>query len=354
MGPSKTRSNLAVALVVALLCAMLIGLGLLMGTSNVFALEPETVPEGSAEATPAVSAPEATEPPAPADEALQLTERDERVAMRQVLRNLQPVTRTVAVGMEPDASARTQQCTFVPVYVDGVFGGYSYVVNGTAYLALPDFCTMLGYDFDDGEVDGANATCTAADMPIVATVGAASFMANGRYINAPGGVLALDGKLVLPFASLETIFGAKLSYDAALASVTVDTSTQALIESGESFYARQDIYWLSRIIYAEANGQPFDGMIGVGNVVLNRVAAPQFADTIKGVIFEAGQFTPVYDGSIYNTPSEEAIRAAEMALDGVSTVGSALYFVNPNACDGSWFAYALTYVTTIGGHVFYA
>ena len=39
MGPSKTRSNLAVALVVALLCAMLIGLGLLMGTSSVFGID---------------------------------------------------------------------------------------------------------------------------------------------------------------------------------------------------------------------------------------------------------------------------------------------------------------------------
>ncbi len=354
MGPTKTRSNLAVVLAVVLMCATLIGLGLLMGTSDVFALEPETSPEVKADVTSPVNTPEPTVPSSPADEALQLTEQDERVAMRQALRSLQPVTRTVVVGMDTETSAQTLQCTFVPVYVDGVFGGYSYVVNGTAYLALADYCTMLGYDFTDGEVDGANLTCTAAEMPVSATVGASSFMANGRYINAPGNVLALDGKVVLPFPALETIFGAKLSYDQTLASVTVDTSTKALIEDGESYYAKQDIYWLSRIIYAEANGQPFDGMIGVGNVVLNRVAAPQFANTIYDVIFEAGQFTPVYDGSIYNTPSEEAIRAAEMALDGVSTVGSALYFVNPNACDGSWFAYSLTYVTTIGGHVFYA
>lgn len=354
MGPTKTRSNLAVALVVVLLCSLLIGMGMLMGSNDVFALEPEASPEVKSDATPPVSTPAPSEPPAPADEALQLTEQDERVATRQALRSLQPVTRTVAVGMDVEAAAQTMQCTFVPVYVDGVFGGYSYVVNGKAYLALSDYCTMLGYEFADGEVDGTNITCTAAEMPVEATVGASSFMANGRYINAPGNILALDGKLVVPFPALEDIFGAKLNYDQALASVAVDTSTKELIEDGESFYAKQDLYWLSRIIYAEANGQPFDGMIGVGNVVLNRVAAPQFANTIYDVIFEAGQFTPVYDGSIYNTPSEEAIRAAEMALDGVSTVGSALYFVNPNACDGSWFAYSLTYVTTIGGHVFYA
>ena len=354
MGPVQKRSDLAVVIAVALLCAALIGMGWLMGSSNVFALEPEASPAPNADVTPPVNTPAVSEPSAPADEALQTTEQVERVAMRQTLRNLQPVTRTVAVGLNAEESEQTMQTTFVPVYVDGVFGGYSYLVNGRTYLALSDLCTMLNFDCTELVLEDNTVTCTAAEMPFSATIGSATFQANGRYIDAPGGVLALDGKLLLPFDALQMIFGVTLSYDAAANSVAVDTSTLELIEDGESYYARQDLYWLARIIYAEANGQPFDGMVAVGNVVLNRVAAPQFANSIEGVIFESGQFTPVYDGSIYNEPSETAIRAAQMALDGVDIVGNALYFVNPDACDGSWFANSLTYVTTIGGHVFYA
>ena len=135
--------------------------------------------------------------------------------------------------------------------------------------------------------------------------------------------------------------------------MTVDTATKQLIEDGESFYNSHEIYWLSRIIYAEANGQPFDGMIGVGNVVLNRIASSRFPNTVKDVVFEPGQFTPVDNGSIYNTPSSEAVRAAQLCLEGVNTVGKSLFFLNPSIADASWFNSALTYYTTIGGHAFY-
>ena len=95
-------------------------------------------------------------------------------------------------------------------------------------------------------------------------------------------------------------------------------------------------------------------MIGVGNVVLNRVASSRFPNTIEAVVFEPGQFTPVDNGTIYNNPSAEAIRAAQMCLDGVNTVGNSLFFLNPSIADASWFNSALAYVTTIGGHAFYA
>ena len=113
--------------------------------------------------------------------------------------------------------------------------------------------------------------------------------------------------------ALQRIFGATVAYDSETSSVTVDTATKQLIQDGESFYNSHEIYWLSRIIYAEANGQPFDGMIGVGNVVLNRVASGRFPNTVEGVVFEPGQFTPVDNGSIYNTPSSEAVLAARDA-----------------------------------------
>ena len=182
---------------------------------------------------------------------------------------------------------------------------------------------------------------------------AESITANGRYLKLAHRTLALDGKLLLDLDALQRIFGATVSYDGENTAVTVDTATKQLIQDGESYYNSHEIYWLSHIIYAEANGQPFDGMIGVGNVVLNRVASSRFPNSVEGVVFEPGQFTPVDNGTIYNTPSAEAVRAAQLCLEGVNTVGNSLFFLNPSIADASWFNSALTYYTTIGGHAFY-
>jgi N-acetylmuramoyl-L-alanine amidase len=118
-----------------------------------------------------------------------------------------------------------------------------------------------------------------------------------------------------------------------------------------------DLYWLSRIVEAEAGAEPYQGKIAVANVILNRVNSSAFPDTIKGVIFEyyqgIPQFSPVADGTIYNTPSEDSIQAAKDALAGGSPVGTATYFFNPDKASGSWIVNNKTYVTRIGDHVFY-
>ena len=344
-----TKSNLSLVGVVILLCAILIGTGLLLGTGNVLAVDLVAM---EAEATEESAPPVATEVPAPADEALMMTERVERVATRQNLRGMQPVTRTVPVGLDAQSAADAKECTFVPVYVDGTFGGYSYLVDNTAYLSIPDFCAWINEDCTETQ-ESDHIQYTAAGAPITVSVNADNFTANGRFIQLKHRTLALDGKLLVELEALQRIFGATVAYDGAANSVTIDTATKQLIQDGESFYNSHEIYWLSRIIYAEANGQPFDGMIGVGNVVLNRIASSRFPNTVKDVVFEPGQFTPVDNGSIYNTPSSEAVRAAQLCLEGVNTVGKSLFFLNPSIADASWFNSALTYYTTIGGHAFY-
>ncbi|HBM81360.1 MAG TPA: hypothetical protein DD426_11105 [Clostridiaceae bacterium] len=121
--------------------------------------------------------------------------------------------------------------------------------------------------------------------------------------------------------------------------------------------ANPNLYWLSRIIYAEASGEPYLGKVAVGNVVLNRVASRYFPNSVKGVIFEyykgVPQFSPVADGSIYNIPSTQSIKAALEALRGAKPARDALYFFNPRKSSGSWIARNKTYVTRIGNHVFY-
>ncbi|AOY75280.1 cell wall hydrolase [Clostridium formicaceticum] len=121
--------------------------------------------------------------------------------------------------------------------------------------------------------------------------------------------------------------------------------------------ASANVYWLSRIIHAEAGAEPYTGKVAVGNVVLNRVHSREFPNTIYNVIFEyyknIPQFSPVADGTIYNTPSQESIQAAHDALSGSRPVGNSTYFFNPNKATGQWIVANKRYVTRIGNHVFY-
>ena len=91
------------------------------------------------------------------------------------------------------------------------------------------------------------------------------------------------------------------------------------------------MYWLSRIICAEAGGESLAGQVAVGNVVLNRVDSDEFPNTIHEVIFDrkhAVQFEPVSNGTVYNEPTETSVQAAKLALQGVNTAGKSLYFFN--------------------------
>lgn len=343
------KSNLALVCIVCLLCGVLCGFVWLVGGDAVFAVgQEETVAASVASA----------EPSKPADAALTLVERDEKLATRLAARSLQPVTRTVAVGVDASDYTQTATCTYAPVYVDDVFGGYCYVLDDVAYAAIPNYCDMLGLACAVEQSEDGTMQYTVDDAVISIGYGDTIYTANGRYFYVPDGVKALDGQIVLPLAELQKIFGAAAAYDAEDVCIAVDTANLAILEDGDSYYARYDLYWLSRIIFAESGNQPMTGMIGVGNVILNRVASASFPSTIQGVIFDTRggttQFTPVSMGSIYNTPSEQAVLAAKLCLDGANTVGGALYFINPSACNGSWFNSTLTCVAVIGDHVFYA
>ncbi len=97
-------------------------------------------------------------------------------------------------------------------------------------------------------------------------------------------------------------------------------------------------YLLAVIIFCEAGNQSYEGKVAVGNVVLNRVASPKFANTIEGVIRQTGQFSPVasgwYDKELAKgTVNESCMQAAKDALNGVNIVGDCLYFHRTNGSD---------------------
>ncbi|MPM79138.1 hypothetical protein SDC9_126170 [bioreactor metagenome] len=98
-----------------------------------------------------------------------------------------------------------------------------------------------------------------------------------------------------------------------------------------------------------------NGKVGVGSVILNRVASPLFPNTIYDVIFDARggsyQFSPARSGVINREPNAESTIAAKLCLDGAREAGGSLYF---NAVGLScWASRNRTLVTTIGNHSFY-
>ena len=81
-----------------------------------------------------------------------------------------------------------------------------------------------------------------------------------------------------------------------------------------------DLYILSHIISAEAGNCSEDMMIAVGSVVLNRVKDERFPDSIEEVVFQPGQYSPTWNGTYYNEPTDEAVEVAEMLLTDGSQI----------------------------------
>ena len=197
------------------------------------------------------------------------------------------------------------------------------------------------------------AEVTADGLKLEMKPGAKYIVANGRYLYVPTGVRLEDGVVMVPVRTLCQALGAEVVWDGE-ANVIVITSGTGAIESGETFYNQEDLYWLSRIIYCESGNQSLEGKIAVGNVVLNRVASTQFPNTVYSVIFQRNQFTPASNGRIQRTPTAECVIAAKLAMEGANTAGNALYFINPSISSSGWFSRNCTYVATIGAHAFFA
>ncbi len=128
-------------------------------------------------------------------------------------------------------------------------------------------------------------------------------------------------------------------------------------------YTNYELKLLTCIIQTEAGNQPYKGMVGVGNVVLNRVDSPNYASTIKGVIYQKSQFSPVDNGSMakalrnYSKMSAQTKRcqkAARAALAGENYVGDRTGFCTPEAYEKICYQYAQPdSVLKIGGHIFW-
>lgn len=266
--------------------------------------------------------------------------------------------------------------------------------NGSAIAAVREgdticasfraLCEAAGYQVDwvQGQAIAAGA------LRLTAVPGQRVLQAGEESLPLPVAVSLRDSRTMVPVRALAKALGLEVRYDPKTCTATIlspdqpsggtqkpeqqpeQTPSVPSAPSAPSIppapsepsdpsasYDENDVYWLARIIEAEAGGESGEGKLAVANVVLNRVASGSYPDTIYDVIFDTKygtQFEPTSNGAIYNTPSEESIEAAKRALSGENNIGGALYFYNPSLVDAVWIRTNCTYIQTIGCHNFYA
>ena len=245
----------------------------------------------------------------------------------------------------------------VGVYFSGdqILKGQTPLINSVTYVPLRAFSEQMGADSIEWNAKSKTATVKKDGVLIKVTDGASFIDASGRILFCPEGIKNINDRLFVPIRAISTAFSLDVEWNGATRSVLISES-QAKFVSGNKFYDSDDLYWLSRIINAEAEGEPFLGKIAVGNVVINRTKSASYPNSIYGVIFDrkyGTQFSPVAIGTIYKNPSAESVLAAKICLEGYTLSDEILFFVNPRYATSTWIERTRPYAFTIGGHKFY-
>jgi spore germination cell wall hydrolase CwlJ-like protein len=120
---------------------------------------------------------------------------------------------------------------------------------------------------------------------------------------------------------------------------------------------------LSTAIYFEARGEPLQGQIAVGQVIMNRVRSPQFPETICGVVYQGQlapgcQFSFACDGKT-DTPKNDSHWALAQKLAKQITSGEVWLpeigystFYHADYVSPHWKS-AMNKMDSIGRHIFY-
>ncbi len=144
-----------------------------------------------------------------------------------------------------------------------------------------------------------------------------------------------------------TALKAKLAEEIRMAQLASESSWRDISEVS---FAEGDRYLLANLIYCEAGGEPYNGQVAVGAVVMNRVLSSVYPNTVTGVIYQSRQFSPVASGRLALALAEgkataSCYQAADEAMKGSTNVGNCVYFRTP--------VEGVTPKYRIGGHIFY-
>lgn len=149
-------------------------------------------------------------------------------------------------------------------------------------------------------------------------------------------------RIFTPYHSVKSVFNI----------LETSSDSQSLLLQNQ--VTSDDIELIARVVYAESQGEPFEGKVGVASVILNRLNHPSFPKSVKDVIYQKNAFSCVINGNLTSEPDNESYKAVDEALKGKDPTGKAVFFYNPKTASSRWIKNASKETAvTIGQHVFF-
>lgn len=140
--------------------------------------------------------------------------------------------------------------------------------------------------------------------------------------------LILFAVLFIGFVKNSVYVAAEETQAATAGAVSSTGSKEKSTKSKEKKYTNEELRLMASIISCEAEGESYQGKLAVGIVVMNRVHSKQFPNTVRKVIYQKGQFSPVRNGAMKRKLAQydagktkdgawqDCIRAAKNVLSG--------------------------------------
>lgn len=171
----------------------------------------------------------------------------------------------------------------------------------------------------------------------------------------------INGVTYVPLAYTAKKLGYSVQYDTRMKAALISTGAGSMNSlENQKQPTQEELHWLYQITEAEAGGESYTGKVAVAASILNRVADPEWPDSIIDTIFQVEvyngksyyQYSPVLDNRINNvTPSQDTKRAVQAALNGYDPGLGAVVFYNPKKTDNEW-VQSREVTARIGNHVF--
>jgi len=122
-------------------------------------------------------------------------------------------------------------------------------------------------------------------------------------------------------------------------------------------HSEADMVFAAQVVWAEANGEGFHGMLMVAEVMANRLNHPAFPNNMREMLTAPRQWQPVRTGAYRRAPQDnsEARAALEQALAGnTNLTNGSTYFRTVVGSPGSWHDRTLNHQVTYRGHMFFS
>ena len=230
-----------------------------------------------------------------------------------------------------------------------------YILTGDAGKQKTEELCELVFEVESDALKVRSAPTTEEENKLRAIYGGESYTVTGAQ-NGWVEIEYSEGKTGWVKAEYGAI---RYSYDYAVSRKAIEAAEAAKkqAKTGKTSRAAKsastdDLTLLACLIQCESGN--YEGQLAVANVILNRVNSSKYPNSISGVIYAAGQFSPASSGKLSarleRGPSDTALQAASDALAGVNNIGSFLHFRSAKTADvDSYSSY-----TVIAGNCFYS